>query len=99
MGATCLVTDVIISWGRHFFIPKLQDGGINWSFFLMLGIIGGLLQFQLKGLIIGPVTVVFVGTLFAFWLPLYGIGQHPATATDELDEDPKTPASPDQTAG
>ena len=42
------------------------------SFLLFIGFVGGLLSFGIKGLLIGPVAVLFVSTLGSFWLPLYG---------------------------
>lgn len=44
------------------------------SFLLFLSLIGGVLGFGAKGLVIGPTAVVVLVVLASFWLPLYGVG-------------------------
>jgi len=66
---------------------RIDERGAWRSFLLFLGLIGGLLSFGLKGLVIGPMAVVIVFTLGSFWLPLYGVGPK----RDLLDEPPPDP--------
>ena len=54
------------------------------SFGLFLGFIGGILTFGTKGLVIGPMAVVFTSTFTRFWLPLYGIAN---PLGSELEDD------------
>jgi len=54
-------------------VSRSIDESSSWrSFLLFLGLVGGLLSFGIKGLIIGPMSVVLVSTVCSAWLPLYG---------------------------
>ena len=53
---------------------NLEDRGAWMGFLLFLGLLGGLLGFGLKGLVIGPVAVVLGYSLTTSWLPVYGVG-------------------------
>ena len=61
------------------------------SFGLFLGLIGGMLTFGTKGLIIGPMAVVFTSTFTRFWLPLYGVEPAMSDETDitQVNDSPK----------
>lgn len=54
-------------------VSRSIDESSSWrSFLLFIGLVGGLLSFGIKGLIIGPMSVVLVSTVCSAWLPLYG---------------------------
>jgi predicted PurR-regulated permease PerM len=54
---------------------RLDPHGAWMGFLLFLGLIGGVLSFGVKGLVIGPAAVVILVVLVGFWLPLYGVGE------------------------
>ena len=54
---------------------RLDSHGAWMGFVLFLGLVGGVLAFGIKGLVIGPAAVVILSVLAGFWLPLYGVGQ------------------------
>ncbi|MCB9760055.1 MAG: AI-2E family transporter [Alphaproteobacteria bacterium] len=60
--------------GLHRRIGRRLQRRSHWEgMFLFLSLIGGVLGFGLKGLIVGPTAVVLTAVLGSFWLPLYGI--------------------------
>ncbi len=85
----------ILCWGVNFLLERMRDRisrridtSSSWrSFLLFLGLIGGLLSFGVKGLIIGPMAVVLVSTVCSSWLPLYG-GDGNAPAIPDPGPDP-----------
>ncbi|MBA3685786.1 MAG: hypothetical protein H0W72_11190 [Planctomycetes bacterium] len=58
----------------------LDKRGEWMGFMLFLSLIGGLLAFGAKGLVIGPMAVVILAVLGGFWLPLYGVRDREAEA-------------------
>lgn len=50
------------------------------SVLLFLSLVGGVLAFGAKGLVVGPTAVVITAVLGSFWLPLYGVGKPQADA-------------------
>ena len=73
---------------------KIGDRESWMNFLLFLGLVGGLLSFGIKGLIIGPMAVVFVATIGSFWGPLYGLGPD-RISTTRLTAN-KAPPQPEQ---
>lgn len=81
----CTVADYLLSH-LHRRLSRHLDERETWiGFLLFLGLVGGLISFGLKGLVIGPMAVVFVHTIGSFWGPMYGLGtdedatgRHPA---------------------
>ncbi len=69
IAADVIVNRLSLKLGR-----RLHDQGSWMSFFLFLSLIGGLLQFGFKGLVVGPMVVVISAVLGSFLLPLYGPG-------------------------
>lgn len=66
-------------------LTRRLDRHTAWmGFLLFLGLIGGVLSFGLKGLVIGPAAVVILAVLGGFWLPLYGVGD-PTPVPPEVD--------------
>jgi len=65
---------------------RLDPHGTWMGFLLFLGLIGGVLAFGVKGLVIGPSAVVILAVLSEFWLPLYGVGK--ASLVPVEDEPP-----------
>ena len=73
---------------------RLDPHGKWMGFVLFLGLIGGMLAFGLKGLVIGPAAVVILAVLAGFWLPLYGVGHAtpvPPEAGPEAAVEPPPP--------
>jgi predicted PurR-regulated permease PerM len=58
------------------------------SVLLFLSLVGGVLAFGAKGLVVGPTAVVITAVLGSFWLPLYGVGK-----ADDSSAPPDHPAS------
>ncbi len=55
-------------------LTRNLDHHDDWmGFMLFLSLIGGLLSYGAKGLVIGPMAVVILAVLGGFWLPLYGV--------------------------
>lgn len=99
MGLSCTaahfwVDHLLDRLGRHI------DERETWmSFLLFLGLIGGLLSFGIKGLVIGPMAVVFVATITSFWGPLYGLGPPEDPLTGEPANHPANPETPSSESG
>jgi len=76
VGAAVLA---VLCWTANFFIVRWRDRigrklheRSEWlGFLLLLGVIGGLLSYGPKGLLIGPFAVVMAITIGRAWLPLY----------------------------
>jgi len=76
VGAVLLV---ITCWSSNFFLDRYRrrvnsrlEKDSDWlGFLLFVGVVGGLLTYGPKGLIIGPFAVVLVITVGRAWLPLY----------------------------
>ncbi len=74
-------------WTGNFLLDRVRDRisrsideSSSWrSFLLFMGLVGGLLSYGVKGLIIGPMAVVLVSTVCSAWLPLYGGGEDDET--------------------
>lgn len=88
LGAAVLA---VACWSTNFALDRLRERigrrlqeKTDWlGFLLLLGLIGGILSYGPKGLVIGPFAVVMVITVGRAWLPLY---------VAEPGEDPKPPA-------
>jgi predicted PurR-regulated permease PerM len=104
LGAVLLV---IFCWGSNFVMERYRDRLSNrlerqteWmGFLLFLGVVGGLLTYGPKGLIIGPFAVVMVISLGRAWLPLYvddddGGGEGGGGDGGEEPVNPPPPAAP-----
>lgn len=82
----CLAANFFIDRFRDKVSRSIDESSAWRSFLLFIGLVGGLLSFGIKGLIIGPMSVVLVSTVCSAWLPLYG-GAHdvpePALAPPE----------------
>jgi predicted PurR-regulated permease PerM len=89
VGAVALA---VLSWGANFVMDRWRERigrrfheRTDWiGFLLLLGVIGGVLSYGPKGLIIGPFAVVMVVTVGRAWLPLYVT----ALAPDPPPDDP-----------
>ncbi len=69
---TCWSANFAIEYVRAHIGRRLDDRSSWRSFLLFLGLVGGLISYGLKGLLIGPMAVVLVSTVCSAWLPLYG---------------------------
>lgn len=66
-------------WGANWFLERTRERigkrlheRTDWlGFLLLLGVLGGVLSYGVKGLVIGPFAVVMVITIGRAWLPLY----------------------------
>ncbi len=72
LAAACWLANLAIDHARDRVGRRLDDHSSWRSFLLFLGLVGGLLSYGLKGLVIGPMAVVLVTTVCSAWLPLYG---------------------------
>jgi predicted PurR-regulated permease PerM len=72
LGASCWGANFAIEHFRELIGRRIDDRSSWRSFLLFLGLIGGLISFGVKGLVIGPMAVVLVSTVCSAWLPLYG---------------------------
>jgi predicted PurR-regulated permease PerM len=81
----CIVANFYIDRVRDRLSRSIDESSSWRSFLLFIGLVGGLLSFGIKGLIIGPMSVVLVSTVCSAWLPLYGGGS----------DDPEPPLPPD----
>ncbi len=80
-----LTTIIGLDLLRQRLTEPLEDRGAWMGFLLFLGLLGGLLGFGLKGLVIGPVAVVLGYSLATTWLPVYGVG---VEQSDDFDPAP-----------
>ena len=85
LAALMAVGSLSIDWGLGHVLDRfghrIHPLSLSWRFFLLMGFLGGFLQYGVRGLVIGPALVVFVGTL-ASWLPLYGLGTAPEKVSE-----------------
>ena len=93
----------ILCWGGNFLLDNVRerisrriDEGSSWrSFLLFVGLVGGLLSYGMKGLIIGPMAVVLVSTVCSAWLPLYGGDREEPEPPDGGGDDAAEPSGAD----
>ena len=71
LAIACWSADFGLGHLRERVGKRLHDRSDWLGFLLLLGIIGGLLSYGLRGLLIGPFAVVMVITIGRAWLPLY----------------------------
>lgn len=84
----CTAIQVLLARLRQRQGRRIDERSAWLAFLLFLGLIGGLLRFGIKGLVIGPAAVVLVSLIAGFWFPLYGIGsEHPASEDEGEGED------------
>lgn len=92
LAISCWTANFAIEFVRDKVARRIDDRSSWRSFLLFLGLVGGLLSYGLKGLLIGPMAVVLVSTVCSAWLPLYGGNDDEppqGTATD-TDADART---------
>lgn len=79
LAVCCWTTNFVLDRYRERVSSRLEQNTEWLGFLLFLGVVGGLLSYGPKGLIIGPFAVVVVITVGRAWLPLYVAGdQRPA---------------------
>ncbi len=71
LAISCWSANVALEWARGRVGNHLARSADWMGFLLFLGLIGGLLTYGPKGLIVGPFAVVMVVTIGRAWLPLY----------------------------
>jgi len=76
----CLAVHVLVSRIRRRFVSRDVEGSEWLGFVVFLGLVGGILAYGPKGLVIGPMIVVLAVLLMRYFLPLYGIGEVPEDA-------------------
>jgi len=85
LGISCWTANFAIERVRAWIGRRIDDRSSWRSFLLFLGLVGGLLSFGLKGLLIGPMAVVLVSTVCSAWLPLYGGSSGDPTTADPAE--------------
>jgi predicted PurR-regulated permease PerM len=86
LGATSFTAHLSLEWLRNRLGSRIDERDAWTGFLLFLGLLGGLLSYGLKGLVIGPMAVVLVSTTMSFWLPLYGLG-NPSESIERVKRD------------
>jgi predicted PurR-regulated permease PerM len=84
LALTCWTSNFVLDRYREKVSSRLERHTEWLGFLLFLGVVGGLLTYGPKGLIIGPFAVVLVITVFRAWLPLY-VAAPPPSAVPALD--------------
>lgn len=90
LATASIAAQILLQWAQRRLARRIDDRDSWIGFLLFLGLLGGLLSFGLRGLVIGPVAVVMLVTLGSFWLPLYGVGGD----SEPLPEDDAPPGAP-----
>lgn len=71
LAVMCLLSLLFVGWIRKYKVSKLYEYRPVTSFLLFMSLVGGVITFGLKGLILGPMTVVLVNVLGVYWHSIY----------------------------
>ncbi len=71
LALICLLSLFFVNWIRKTKVSKLHEHRPVTSFLLFMSLVGGVITFGLKGLILGPMTVVLVNVLGLYWHSIY----------------------------
>jgi predicted PurR-regulated permease PerM len=71
LALICVGSIVFVSWLRKKKVTKLYEHSSVTSFLLFMSVIGGVITFGFKGLLLGPMSVVLVNVLGVYWHSIY----------------------------
>lgn len=87
LAVGCLAANYLVDWGRGKIAKQIHDRSTLMSFLLFFAILGGLLTYGFKGMIMGPVALILTTELTSFWLPLYRVEDGETSPVEEMLDD------------